>query len=88
MSKWISVNDRLPQGSRCWEQFLVVCKTKGGYDGGYETIEQAKFTPDMPPDKMYDADKPTTHYWTIIGEMNIPFDVTHWMPMPRLPKEK
>lgn len=86
MSKWISVKERLPKEK--WEQYLVVCKTKGGYDGSFVSIEMAEFYPDQEPNKDWGMEKATTHYWTIIGDMNIPFDVTHWMPLPKLPKEK
>jgi len=88
MAKWRDASKELPKKVEGWETYLVVCKTKGGYDGGYQTIELAEFYPDQPANKDWGLEKPATAHWNILGEMSMPFDVTHWMPLPRLPKEK
>jgi hypothetical protein len=89
MSEWISVKDRLPteEDSKPWATFLVVCRTHGGYDGAYVSVQKASFYPDRPAGESYPEEKATDHYWEVdfgCGD-RIPFDVTHWMPLPEPP---
>jgi hypothetical protein len=89
---WISVKERLPteEENTCpLAVFLVVCRTHGGYNGAYQSVHRAAFYPDMEADADVPDDKPTTHYWEIEGaDMTIPFEVTHWRPLPNPPKEE
>jgi hypothetical protein len=89
---WISVKDRLPteEENTCpLPVFLVVCRTNGGYNGAYRSVHKAAFYPDMKADPDIPDDKPTEHYWEIEWEgMSIPFDVTHWRPLPKPPEEE
>ena len=90
--KWISVEDRLPgedENSIC-SKFLVVIRTCGGAlpKGYYEYIELATFMSACEPEARV-CWEGNTAYWEFDGnEQNQPFEVTHWMPLPELPKEE
>ena len=88
---WISVKERLPEVSMSFcDKCLVVIRTHGGIlpKGYYECIEFATFRSACEPDS--DDHWPgNTAYWEFDGnEQNIPFEVTDWMPLPKLPEEK
>jgi len=90
--KWISIKDRLPRDDECdiCTKLLVVIRTIGGPlpEGYYELIELATFRPACEPNSD-DYWPGNTAYWEFDGnEQSTPFDVTHWMPLPKLPKEK
>ena len=89
--EWISVEERLPgedENDVCTKS-LVVIRTLGGIlpDGYYEYIEVATFMSACEPDS--DDHWPgNTAYWEFVSnEQNIPFEVTHWQPLPKLPKK-
>ena len=88
-TKWISTTDRLPKDEMSFcTKYLVVVRTHGGIlpKGYYECIELASFMVACEPDPviLYEGH---TAYWEFDGnEQNIPFEVTHWMPLPELPK--
>jgi len=84
MSEWINVEERLPE-SFYPDQVLVYIMTMAGW--GF-----VKFASWMPPD---DGNTelagmkldPRPGYWELEGNPEeIPFKVTHWMPLPELPK--
>ena len=91
MMKWISVKDRLPEDSMSFcSKCLVVIRTHGGPlpKGYYEYIEFATFMSAHEPDSEL-FDDGNTAYWEFDGnEQSIPFEVTHWMPLPELPGEE
>lgn len=85
MSEWISVKDRLPEESSIVDIFLVVVKTHGGAlpDGCYRHVELASFMEASKSDKHFPGN---TAYWELdMSPQAIPFEVTHWMPVPGLP---
>jgi hypothetical protein len=87
MMEWISVEDRLPSEEEIgiFTQFLVVCKTFGGYDGFFQHVEKAEFYPYEPANEY--CSMPRSAYWELIDSpSHIPFQVTHWMPLPEAPK--
>jgi hypothetical protein len=89
--KWISVQDRLPEKASVCDSFLVVVRTHGGIlpEGCYRHVDIATFAPAQKADKGDSGHWPgNTAYWEFDGrEQSIPFEVTHWMPLPKEPKE-
>ena len=92
MSKWISVKDRLPEDELSFcTRYLVVIRTHGGLlpKEYFESIEFASFMRASRKSNKNQFDEGNTAYWEFNGnEQSIPFEVTHWMPFPELPKEK
>ncbi len=84
---WIPVSERLPEEKNKYgDSYLVVVKTHGGLlpEACYRHIDMATFMPAMPADEHWPGN---TCYWEFNGnEQSIPFEVTHWMPLPELPK--
>ncbi len=91
MAKWINVKDQLPKDEMSFcIKYLVVIRTHGGAlpEGYYEYIELASFMSACEPDSKL-VHGGNTAYWEFDGnEQGIPFEVTHWMPLPRLPKQE
>ena len=91
MAEWISVEDRLPKDEMSFcTKYLVVIRTHGGAlpKGYYEHIELATFMSACEPDPEL-FHEGNTAYWEFDGnEQSIPFEVTHWMPLPEPPKDK
>ena len=86
--EWISVKDRLPEDKSYWDPYLVIVQTHGGLlpDGCYRHIDLATFMPAGEPNEK-EFDQGNTAYWEFDGrEQNIPFFVSHWMPLPKLPE--
>ena len=81
---WISVKDRLPKKDG---KYLCVCK---GFIGGYEYIEVLSYSKNLYKVDEYDfasfkGKRGFYSYnseWGYINKNN----VTHWMPLPELPK--
>ncbi len=92
MSEWISIKDRLPEDEMSFcTRYLVAIRTHGGIlpKGYFESIEFASFVPARKPSVKPIDDDGNTAYWEFDGnEQNIPFEVTHWMPLPKLPEVK
>tara|TARA_R110000850_G_scaffold189668_1_gene315608 strand:+ start:54 stop:296 length:243 start_codon:yes stop_codon:yes gene_type:complete len=80
MGEWISVKDRLPDDC---SEVLVICKWDNSpliaFNDGMDWIEKCDNL-----EIIGDSD-----YNTIIHEVgaeNIGYEITHWMPLPELPK--
>ena len=82
--KWNNVRDRLPHGGKPWPTYLVVARASAGW----RTIHFASFSPIYTPQE---ADclktEPCPAYWELSDGPDVPFEVTHWVSMPKLPKE-
>lgn len=87
-TNWIPCSDRLPEekDSGPCNIFLVVTRTHGGIlpEGYYQHVTIATFMSANKADEHWPGN---TGYWEFDGnEQSIPFEVTHWMPMPEEPK--
>lgn len=93
--EWISVNDRLPEP----EQAVLICVdyeqdeeteqwiTKGFYENGEQEVWQSNY--DF---SFYDSDSKIREAWYEISHFpdkyqDIDGEVTHWMPLPELPRD-
>jgi hypothetical protein len=75
MPQWISVKDKLPE---LRQEVLV------WYDNGYEVAYLQKFEP---PKLQYPQFNNVEMFEWCFGDFE-DFDVTHWMPLPDMPKEE
>jgi hypothetical protein len=83
MNEWISVKQQLPGDALA--QYLVYIKQQAGWN---DTLI-ASWYPEVPETEehgYYYAGH--LAYWDIEGSgLTLPFEITHWMPLPNPPKE-
>lgn len=79
MSDWISVNDKLPE-------LRMIKDTDEDYESEYYISEMVLVATNKGCKiAYYEVDDGDKTFW--VGDCGENYTVTHWMPLPELPKE-
>lgn len=93
MSEWISVKDRLPERKNYWERYIVVVLSS------FSSWHEESYDKEIVTTADYDSEQKIWHidWGDSKKQLNALIDiediqpeadfVTHWMPLPKPPKE-
>lgn len=93
LTEWVSVEERLPENSECWETYIVIVNRSHWPTSSYDPCD-APYDETLVSTAKYDSKQKIWHIdWdeqlnALIDIENAPLNgdyVTHWMPLPAPP---
>lgn len=94
-NEWVSVEERLPEDSECWRTYIVTVNRSHWPISSYDICD-APYDEQLVASAQYDSKQKIWHLpWdeqlnALIQADDAPLNgdfVTHWMPLPEMPKE-
>lgn len=95
-AEWVSVEERLPKNSECWETYIVIVNRSHWPTSSYDPCD-APYDETLVSTAKYDSKQKIWHLdWdeqlnALIDIENAPLNgdyVTHWMPLPAPPDRR
>ena len=96
LTEWVSVEERLPENSECWETYIVIVNRSHWPTSSYDPCD-APYDETLVATAKYDSKQKIWHIdWdeqlnALIDIENAPLNgdyVTHWMPLPAPPDRR
>lgn len=96
LTEWVSVEERLPENSECWETYIVIVNRSHWPTSSYDPCD-APYDETLVSTAKYDSKQKIWHIdWdeqlnALIDIENAPLNgdyVTHWMPLPAPPDRR
>lgn len=96
LTEWVSVEERLPENSECWETYIVIVNRSHWPTSSYDPCD-APYDETFVSTAKYDSKQKIWHLdWdeqlnALIDIENAPLNgdyVTHWMPLPEPPDRR